>query len=239
VAHLQANDPQPGEKELELALKLDPALWQACLALAECKLNAGDAREAIVFARQALDLIPKLVSASNARQRTGEPYGLQQGAVETRTISEEHPAMPSGTIALAGCTWHRVSGSRPKRNSRLHCRPIRAISIPCQPWPAPTCSRQSEKAIQRITQAIERNPDQARLYEILGQTRLAMKDLPKAEEAYLKALAANPESANQQQVLADFYATTGRPEKSIEVMIALLKKEPRNSWARDRLPTCI
>src|SRR4030095_4036874 len=57
----------------------------------------------------------------------------------------------------------------------------------------------------------------------------------KAEEAYAKAVSMDPKNLNQRQTLADFYATIGKTDKSIETLLALSKDDPANAGFKDRL----
>ncbi len=84
----------------------------------------------------------------------------------------------------------------------------------------------SNVAIERLQQALDRDPNNAPLMELLGATYLETKDFPHATETFTKAIAIAPRSWAAYRGLAQVRVATEDPRGAIEAYQAALKLAP-------------
>ena len=86
-------------------------------------------------------------------------------------------------------------------------------------------SGQNEKAIENLTTAIAKNPENGQLYHVMGIVyETGLKDYAKAEEFFKKALEINPESAESLSSLGRVYYNQGVNKQGEANMINDSKK---------------
>lgn len=66
-------------------------------------------------------------------------------------------------------------------------------------------SNRNEKAIEALSKALEKDPNNAQFHEVMGRIYESLKEYDKAEEAFKKALDLNPESAETMASIGRIY----------------------------------
>src|SRR5262249_11129361 len=91
--------------------------------------------------------------------------------------------------------------------------------------------KKPDAAIQRIDQQIKRFPDQAILYELLGQFYQNQKEYAKAEESYRKAISLDKNSLTTYSLLGQLFMVQNAADKAIAEFSNVLKINPRSPEA--------
>jgi tetratricopeptide (TPR) repeat protein len=85
------------------------------------------------------------------------------------------------------------------------------------------------ESVARIEEAIEAEPENARLMILRGEVALATGDLEAAEKAYKRAIELEPEGIAAYSQLASLYQQMGRLDETIEAYKKALEVRPDNS----------
>jgi Tfp pilus assembly protein PilF len=86
--------------------------------------------------------------------------------------------------------------------------------------------KKPEKAIQRLTQAIAKGPDQPNFHELLGRVYFSQKNYNKAEEEYRRILALDKTNNAAYQLLAQLYMVQGSFDKAVSSLESQIKARP-------------
>jgi len=90
---------------------------------------------------------------------------------------------------------------------------------------------QPKKALERGLEQLKKSPKNSRVYNLLGQVSLVLKDPVQAENYFNKAIEADPNQMQAYVSLGTLYASQDNPEKAIEKFEASLKVKPDHAPA--------
>jgi len=205
--------------------------------LAQLHLNAGDSQTAAEYAGQALEMNPNIAEASLIRgSALANMRNYAAAAADLEITSDEIRIMQP---ACNDSDWFISRSGEPprrRRSLRLLWPGIPARRTPLR-FPAGSIfPRESSKGTAAGQPGYQRQPEASRVLRGAGQIFLSMKDMARAEEAYVRAVEVDPKNAEQRQVLADFYASTGQLDKSIAILQAIMSEDPSNSVPKTGLP---
>jgi Flp pilus assembly protein TadD len=91
--------------------------------------------------------------------------------------------------------------------------------------------KDGKAAVDRITKQMAQGQPSAPMYMLLGNVHAATRDVPKAEEAYLKAIEIDPKLPRAYLQLGALYAQAGRTDQALAKVAESLKANPRNVGA--------
>jgi len=231
-ALLLKGEAQRARAELARSVELQPGLTEARKLLIKIHSDLGEHEYAIENGRRYLSLEPDddgtriLVAQSMVRLgKLSEAAEMLDGIPEERRGVDAHYALgrlgiAQGDVAGARAELVKADAERPDNPKILSS----LLSL----------DRAEDKlgeSIRRINDAVERNPDNAALWELKGTAALVNGDVEGAETALEKAIELDPGAMSAYGQLSRIYAGTGRMDETIALYENVLKLQPENPVA--------
>jgi tetratricopeptide (TPR) repeat protein len=186
MAYIRDKNEAQAETALNAAIRLDPGYIQAYQSLAQMKLSSGDVNTAIQYGRDALKADPNAVEMRLllGEGLSGRKY-YKEAIAELEAYTVARPADPRGLHSLG--TAYLESGNTERAESLFQSALERNPD-----GVAPLASlvrmdidrKQPSRAIARINAQIQKAPQAAGLYELLGQVHANQGNTARAEEAF-------------------------------------------------------
>ncbi|HKV98478.1 MAG TPA: tetratricopeptide repeat protein [Vicinamibacterales bacterium] len=224
------------------------------LALAACGSNPATVRdqhlkrgdqfvaehkmpEAAIEFKAAVQADPRSVDARSKLARVlmqqGDGTGALEQYVRASDLAPEDATLQlqAGTMLLLG---GRYEDARTRAEKVLAGDPR---SVPAQILRANALGglKSFDDAIRQIERVISSDPSAGVGYSSLGALQVAKGDPMKAEDAFKKAVAANPKSIDVRLGLANFYWSTGRVQEAEKEITETLSIDPNNLVANRAL----
>jgi tetratricopeptide (TPR) repeat protein len=212
---------------LKDAISRDADFIPSYLALAEYYQQRQDGQTALAYANEVLKRNPDLllghIAHANAQLILGE---LQQALAEFTTLANAQPKNPALQERLGYVEL------RQKDFSQAEQRFEQALEEQANFLPAMRdllelygTQKRPDKAVTRLQEQIEKAPEQAAFYELLGNAYLLKNELDAAERAYRAAIDHNKNAYVAHTQLARIYAQKKKlPEAISEAQLAVQQR---------------
>lgn len=229
LAHLQAGDAQQAKAELGQAVASDSTSVQARLMLAELNLQSRATEAALADLEKLVAQYPRLTAA---HRLLGSAYlsTRQPGkAVETyRKLVAASPKDPQAVnlLGMALGAQGKVDEAAREFERALTLRPDFVPALTALVTIDFTRKR-PQAALERVNRQIAKAPKSGPLHHVLGGVYLGLPDMPKAEAAFLKAIALEPRLAEAYLQLASVYAATKRWDEGLAKAEEFIRLNPR------------
>jgi Tfp pilus assembly protein PilF len=228
----QAEGLSQAKEEFTQALKLNPSMLPARLALARSIVAANAASAAVDL----LDATPPLQKSmlgvttqynwalfalGNLKQmRTQLDDALKAGRFRELLVQD----------AVLKMREHDYVGARVTADELLRHNPeeVRAVRVIVDSYLA---QNEPAKALGRLKELTDGHPKSAPLHDLLGRFQASRGKLPEARQAFEAAKAADPGFLPADLGLADLDRTEGHMDSARQRLTALLAAEPKNARA--------
>jgi tetratricopeptide (TPR) repeat protein len=235
ATYLQNNDRQKAEAEWASALATAGGFIQPYIAMARLKMDSGDPVEAAKLARQAVAINPNSIDAQMIvamtsgskddfkRAMDNVEQAVKQNPNENLEVQIGGAYLGQGDLATAESRFEAVLKVDPE--SQDANRGLARVYL---------TQGKPEKAISRLS-ALAQNSKKAWPQRLMAEVYVFQKNFPKAEEAYQRAIALEPDNAANKIALAELYAASGAVDRGISAYEDLIKTQPSNMLAKHRL----
>lgn len=220
-------------QELSEALRLNPNFLAARVELAQLLIASGDAGAALQVMNETPEAQRKTMPAIGARNwallAVGDNAAARQG-VDAGLASTRAPELllQDGVLKLTGGD---PAGARVSFDEALKLLPD---SVPA--WEflggAYAARNQSQKAVERLQEAVLKRPQSGGLQLLLGRWLIDAGKTSEARTAFEAAKKADPKSTEADMALARLDMSHGDMAPSRQHLTAVLAVEPQNTAAR-------
>lgn len=240
TAYLQMGEGELARSELLRAVQLDPSNTRARIQLAalyaqtgEQELAAQEAREALKGRPGDVQLLVLLAGALRGMDRSEEAEAVLD-RIDVKRSLEERPR-----LRLELASLYRRVGNLDKARALLEEEAEASPDdpgVPRQLALLELAERNPLRSVEILTEALERFPEEAALWELRARVRLGFTSngkLPFAKEAEVDLRAAiehgEGKSVEPYMLLATLYQQQNRLEEAVAAYEDALLKEPRNA----------
>lgn len=227
-AYLAKGQPALAEETLRYAVAVVPEDISLQTDLAQVLVQTDRAAQAASLLEEAVNTAPQNPELREALVRAYlADRDLGQARIAAEGLQRLRPDAPEGYY-LAGLVAHdqkRFEDSDRDLAQALELQPG-AINI------LTTLTRfglergRAAAVVQRLERALERDPNNVEILNLLGGTYLQIKDLPHATETLDKAVALAPRSWTSYSGLAQVRLASNDPEGAIQEYLAALRLAP-------------
>lgn len=209
--------------EFARTLELDGNQVEARASLARVHAALGEHEYAVEEGRRYLERRPNAVETRIVVAQSLLAMNQTEAALET--ISEVSEEDRDGRVHYA---LGRIRLGQGDRNAARDHLEAADESLPHQPdilaalLEVDAAEGRLEESTERISAAIELNPDDAKLQMVQGTMALLSGQLEHAEAAFRRAIEVEEHTSEAYSRLADLYARTGRTGETIETYEAAL-----------------
>jgi tetratricopeptide (TPR) repeat protein len=209
---------EAAEKQLIVAIELDPHFDQAILLLAELKMRKGSAAAAVDLLAPLTKERPQIVRAQNllaaaylAQQKRDQALAVY------RQMTELFPKDPQPPFAIGAIllTQRQQPEARKafERSAEISPNYLPAVEMLTD---LDIADKQYGTAMERIQKLIDNDPNRAQPWALRAKIYLAQRDFKRAEADLLKAIELDPNLVPGYLALAQLYEASNRQEQAIE-----------------------
>jgi len=235
VLYLQNNNRQNAEVEWTKAVSNAENFVQPYVSLARLKMDSGDPQAAARLARQAVAINPNSIDAQMIVALTsGNKDEFNRAIANVQQTLKRNPN-EAVEVQIGGAYLGQrdLPSAEGIFESVLKTSP-ESMDAMVGLVRAYVMEGKSEKAIARLGPLVQ-SSKQTWPERLLAEVYLIQKNYPKAEEAYKRAISLEPDKSAHKATLAEFYAATGVLDKGVTIYEGIVKNEPANIPAKQRL----
>jgi putative PEP-CTERM system TPR-repeat lipoprotein len=217
------------EQELQEALRLNPALLPARLALETAHLEARQPKAAldVIDAAPASqkELLQWQLGRNSALLAVGDLKEAKLGIERALRAGRRPEAVEQS--AILRLAQHDIAGARAELDELLRSgKPnVRVAEIMMESYAA---QKDVARGMSRLKQLAASNPGSGGLQYLLGKWSLRSGDTGGAQKAFEAALTADPRSTAPELALAEIDITAGRYEAGVQRLGRVIAAEPAN-----------
>ena len=233
VAHVQNADPEQAKAELREAISLTPNYADAIFLLAELNIQSGSLDPAIDDLKKFVEQFPKvpmpraheLLAAAYLRKR--EPAKATE---EYRKILALAPKDPRAlSLVAVGLRAEGKEGEARKLLEEAAAGAPQSLDPLGQLVAMDMADKRPEAAVARIKRAIEKTPQAAPLYFLLGSVYRSKGDLDLAVAAHKKAIELDPRAFGSYRELAQIYGRQNKTDDALAQLAQAAELSPKNA----------
>ena len=211
--------------EFKQAIAIDPLQVQPHVRAGNCCLRMSDIEQAKALFQTALDLDPKQVGAHfGMAQALAQSGQSEQALTHLEEALKLDPQMAPARMLMARLL--RQTGNMDEAIEELSgVLNTNPDSMPASIGLAMMERRKgnNRKAIELLEATIKSNPESDQMWDLLGRTKMAVKDYAGAEKAFTEVVSRKPQNRAAPLRLVEALVKQGKLEKAQDV----LKTVPR------------
>ena len=229
--YVQKKDLAKAMDFLKAAVALDPTMPDPVLLLAELNIANGYPDAAIESMQALLASRTNLVQAYVTLGKAFRAKKMPVAALEAyQKATELAPDNPQGYYLLG--LVYRETGQREKAGEAFESALSRKpdyVAAAAQSIALDLSNKKTNNILSRVLHLIDRSPQSAPLYSLLGRVYLFLNDTPHAEKAFLKSIEVDPQYPGSYSELGYLYATSGQKTQALQKIEESLKINPYNA----------
>ena len=229
-AYLVNGEQTKGVNSLNKAVSLDANFAEAILLLAQIGIKNGEIDSVIASLKQLTASQPQLLSA---QLLLADAYRAQGNFAEALAIYQrlgklfpQNPQIP----LLAGSTFLQQKLQTEARKEFIRVLELAPDSLAAleQLVNLDLAEKQYALAMQRVENALGKNPNQAEVRLLQAKVFAVQRDMKQAEAALLKVIELQPESQSAYLLLAQLYLDSKQNQKAVADLNTAIEKNPKN-----------
>ncbi|WP_404422138.1 tetratricopeptide repeat protein [Nibricoccus sp. IMCC34717] len=231
--HLMRNEPGKAMGSLNASLQAEPNNPDALLMLAELHLRQSDVTSCLQLLNDVIKQYPKNV---RARVMMADAYRTQNRYSEALEVlgelEQEYPKDPQYPF-MRGMLYLQSGHSKEGRQllEKSYALSGEGLTALGQLMEVDLNERQYDSSISRLQGLLDKGRKEIEILVMLGRAFAAKGDIAAAEEAYRKAIAAQPDNRLPYFHLANLYIKTFKTTEAITNLAKVIEKNPRDTGA--------
>jgi tetratricopeptide (TPR) repeat protein len=205
------------EQEFTQVLQLNPEAVAAQVELARLKLRNGIADPAVALAAEASRAEPQRIDAKLVLARgliLKHDYARARGAVNDAVSHAPSSAAAQVELGFLLGLQKDLPGARAAFQRGLELNPA-SVGAVAGLTALDMAASNRVAALARLDDQVKRFPTNTGFLLLAGQTRLAVRDLPGAEQVLVRAIQLDPSALPAYGMLGQIYVTQGRLDEAV------------------------